>query len=146
MIRPIRYTEILEATDLLTEYAAECSIPEIGETCPQPEIYDALEKAGIVQMFGAFGGEKLVGFGSMLTTVLPHYGKKVATVESLFLAKNYRAGGLGLALMDAMEQAASASGCAAILYSAPTGGKLETLLSMRREYRQTNTVFCRKLN
>jgi GNAT superfamily N-acetyltransferase len=144
-IQLIRYADILSATDLLAEYAAECSIPEIGEVCPQPAIYEALERAGVVQVFGGYADGQLVGFASLLLTVLPHYGRKTATVESLFVAQVYRTSGIGAALMEAMESAARDAGCAAILYSAPAGGKLERLLDLRRAYRRTNAVFCRSL-
>src|SRR5207302_758034 len=86
-IRPISYTEILDAAALLAEYSAECSIPEIGTPNPQREMYAKMESCGLMHSFGAFEGDDLVGFATILVCVLPHYGKKIATVESLFLAK-----------------------------------------------------------
>jgi GNAT superfamily N-acetyltransferase len=143
MIAPVTYLDILAAPELLAEYAAECSIPEIGTVNPQAETYAALEKAGVVQMFGAFYVEHMVGFASVLVTVLPHYGKKVATLESLFVSQANRSGGLGAHLISAVEEFARQAGCVAILYSAPAGGSLEKLLNLHKKYRHTNTVFCR---
>jgi GNAT superfamily N-acetyltransferase len=144
-IRQIPYASILEAGDLLAEYAAECSIPEIGEASPQSVMYAMMESSGMFHTFGAFHGDELVGFAAELTYVLPHYGKKIATVESLFVAKKHRTGNTGLDLMSAIEKFAKSKECVAILYSAPTGSQLEKLLSLLKPYRRTNSVFCRHI-
>jgi len=141
----VRCEELLNASDLLAEYAAECSIAEIGEVCPQAGTYAALERAGIVQMFGAYLDGELVGFASVILSILPHYGKKVATLESLFVGSAARSSGVGGELMNTVEDHALKAGCVAVLYSAPAGGTLERLLSLRKAYRRTNSVFCRSL-
>ncbi len=141
MIKPISFTEVLECPDLLAEYAAECSIPEIGKINPQPQIYAALEQNGVMQCFGVFAGDRMVGFANVLTTVLPHYGQKMATLESLFVSKKFRNGGAGGKLMDAVEAYAKEAGCVGILYSAPAGGKLERLLAASKRYKRTNAIF-----
>ena len=144
-IRPVRFEMILGATGLIEEYDAECSIPEIGEIDPQGALYAQMEAAGLMRCFGVFMGGWLVGFASILFYILPHYGKRVASVESLFIAKAHRASGNGAALMQAIEQDAKARGCVVMLYSAPTGSKLERLLLLKKRYRRTNAVFTRKL-
>jgi GNAT superfamily N-acetyltransferase len=147
-VRGIRYMEILGAQNadaLLTEYAGECSIPEIGAASPQAEMYAAMEGSGMFQAFGVFQEAELVGFAAVLVYVLPHYGRQIATVESLFVAKAHRCGNAGLQLMRAIEQHAKLQECVAILYSAPTGSQLEKLLSLLKPYRNTNSVFCRSL-
>ena len=145
MIKPISYAEILECPDLLTEYAAECSIPEIGPINPQREMYAALENAGIMKAFAAFNAEKLIGFATVLTTVIPHYGQKIATLESLFVSKKFRNSGAGGKLMDAVESYAKEAACVGILYSAPAAGQLERLLAASKKYKRTNAVFYRSL-
>jgi len=40
-----------------------------------------------------------VGFCMMLTPVFPHYGKRVASIESLFIAKASRSSGANGRLM-----------------------------------------------
>ena len=139
MVRAISSAEILSATDLLENYAAECSIPLIGEINPQPQMYEAMERAGILKCFGFYEGFALVGFATVLTMILPHYGKKVATVESLFAKRG------GKDLMAAIEAYAKESGCVVIAYSAPAGGKLERLLSLKKSMKRTNAIFCRSL-
>ena len=144
-IKPISVFEILDCPALLAEYAAECSIPAIGEINPQRDLYGKLEKNGALKCFGAFNGKELVGFNNVLAYVLPHYGKTIATVESLFVAGAHRHISAGKSLMGIGESYSRRVGCAGILYSAPAGGKLEQLLDTKPEYQRTNAVFFRGL-
>lgn len=149
-IRAIRYADVLSAPnapELIAAYAAECSLPQLGPACPQAAIYEAMEASGRMQCFGAYERRghpadepELVGFAVVLTSVLPHYGQVVATVESLYCTPS----GNGIGLMLRVEKFAAAAGCVAILYSAPFAGRLEHLLQTRRLAR-TNTVFCKRL-
>ena len=144
----IRYADILdapEAADLLREYSAECSIPEIGPTCPQRQMYASMESSGLMHSFGAYEGSALVGFATLLVFVLPHYGKKIANVESLFLAKAHRRGGLGSLLMDELEKFAREMQCCGVLYNARTGSQFEKYLAAVPQYKRTNSVFLRTL-
>lgn len=147
MIRPISCTEILreENADLLSEYAAECSIPEIGAIAPQAALYEAMERTGLMRTFGAYADGVLAGFATILIYVLPHYGRKIATVESIFVARGHRKATLGKDLMRTIEDCARGQGCAVMLYSTPTGSRLERLLSLLKGYRRTNAVFTRRL-
>lgn len=139
------YAEILAADSLLEEYSHESSLAEIGETNPQRGMYAHMEHSGMMRTFGAYSDGALVGFASILLYVLPHYGRKVATVESLFVASSRRSTGAGAKLMHAIEEYAQTQGCAVILYSAPAGGTLEQVLSRRKECRHSNSIFLRKL-
>jgi GNAT superfamily N-acetyltransferase len=138
--------DILDSKELISEYASECSIPAIGPIEPQPYIYEAIEASGIMAAFMVRDEGRDVGFAVMLMPVLPHYGKKVATIESLFIAKDSRRSGAGRELMRAVEDHAKAAGCAGILYSAPVGGQLERLLEASKPYQRTNSVFFRKFD
>lgn len=144
-IRMAAVAEVLAATALISEYAAECSIPAIGEISPQADAYAALEKSGLLRGFMVFDDGIPKGFAIVLTPILPHYGKRVATIESLFMSKAGRRGGLGLYLMRAVESHATDEGCVGILYSAPAGGQLERLLAANADYERTNAVFYRRL-
>ena len=145
-IRPTNFAEILTEKAMLAEYAAECSTAELGEINPQPDIYRELERLGMVQMFAAVRDGKMIGFVSMLITILPHYGQKTATIESLFVASTERKTGIGSTIMETAERYARESGCKAIFFSAPFGGKLDTLMKRRDKYRMTNTIWCRRLH
>ncbi len=146
-IRRIPSLEIFAAPNaqgLMNEYASECSIPEIGKINPQADMYAAMEKAGLLHIFGVFREGELIGFAALLIYVLPHYGCKIATAESIFVKKQYRSG-VGAELMETIERYAREQGCVSILYSAPIGSRFETLLSLKDHYRRTSSVFCRIL-
>jgi GNAT superfamily N-acetyltransferase len=148
VIREIRHVDVLAAStavDLLAEYEQECSIPLIGRTNPQADIYANLETLGLMQVFGVYAGDELVGFASVLFTTLPHYGKKVATMESLFVSKPHRSGAIGNRLLHTVEDYAQRAGCVAIQYCAPTGSAFDKLLSLRATCIRTNSVFTRRL-
>jgi GNAT superfamily N-acetyltransferase len=108
-------------------------------------MYAAMEAAGVMQSFAAYMAGQLTGFANVLTPVLPHYGLRVATVETLFVAAAVRKYAIGRELMLAIETYAHEVGCVGILYSAPAGGQLERVLSAKK-YQQTNSVFYRPLS
>jgi GNAT superfamily N-acetyltransferase len=135
-------------SELLTEYAAECSIAALGSFNPQWAMYEQLTASGCFQVFAAYREEeraqRMIGFASVLCHGLPHYGVKAAAVESLFVTKASQYTQAGALLMRAVEEHAAAQGCKAILYSAPAGGRLEAVLG--RRYERTNSVFCKALD
>lgn len=148
-IKPISYADILKAPnaqELIDAYSAECSIPEIGASHPQSDMYALLESNGALHAFGVYKGEILIGFAAVLTSVLPHYGRRVAMVESIFVAKDHRVGHAGRLLMLAIEQFADERNCEAILYSAPADSRFDHFLDLLPAYRETNHVYCRRLN
>jgi hypothetical protein len=145
MIRPVSYATILDDPNwpaLLAEYAAECSIPELGAPSPQRDLYELLEKSGVFQAFGVYDGETLVGFACVLIYVLPHYGAKIAATESIFVQKNYP---LGTALMSHIERYAKEKDSSAFLYSAPVGSRFDRMLSAYSKARHTNNTYLVKL-
>jgi len=144
-IRAVSSRRILASAQLLKPYADECSLPEIGQVNPQGEMYERMENLGVLKFIAALEGEQVIGFISVIHCILPHYGRNVATVESLFVASEYRASEAGRKLMNAAEDYARSHGCVAILYSAPAGGQLERLLNLSKTYRHSNTVFAKNL-
>ncbi len=143
MIKQVPIARILAELELIAEYGAECSIPAIGEINPNVTIYAALETSGMLHSFAVYDGENMIGFANILTPILPHYSKRVATVESLFVSPKHRGTGVGHELMETIEQFAANQGCVGILYSAPSGGELEKL--MEKQAQRTNVVFFRSL-
>ncbi len=141
MVKLVGFTEVLSHTDLIAEYAAECSISAIGPIDPQPHIYEAMENAGVSQCFAVLLDGQIVGFSNVLMTILPHYGRKMATIESLFVSKAHRNTSAGADLMKTVEAHVKDAGCVGILYSAPAGGQLERLLKCKKRYKRTNAVF-----
>ena len=168
MIRLSTYAELIAQAELVREYAKECSLPEIGEVQPNGEIYAAMERIGVAQVFAAYSRplasigvgcesqdadsvddnsvDQMIGFAAILMPVMPHYSKRVATVESIFVTESQRKSGIGKDLMRTIEDYAKEKGCAAILYSAPAGGKFERVLDASKHYRRSNSVFVGNLD
>ena len=147
-IRRVCYDEILgapNAQQLIDEYDAECSIPLIGKINPQAGMYAALEAAGVMHFFGVYAGDDLVGFASVVMSIQPHYGLKLATVGDLFVASSHRSGRTGRSLMDMIEAHARLHECVAILIIAPVDSQLAMVLLASKPYECTNVVFCRNL-
>jgi GNAT superfamily N-acetyltransferase len=142
-IKPTSSGDVLDSTALIAEYAAECSIQAIGEINPQRETYSLMENAGLLHSFMVYENGEKIGFSMVVTPVIPHYGKRVASIESLFITKTCRSSGAGLELMRAVEKAVKQLGCVGILYSSPAGGQLERLLEASKAYQRTNAVFYR---
>lgn len=147
IIRTATIGEIEQAgalPELLAGYAEESSIPEFGQASPDFEAYRQMEAAGALHVVGVFAPQ-LVGLAFMLVYGLPHYsGRRICTMESLFVLPAYRAGGAGLKLLRAAEARALELGATALMASAPIGGRLAKVLP-RSGYRQTNEVFMRAL-
>ena len=142
-VAEIPYTEIRDQPALLAEYAVECSVPAVGAPDPQWEMYERMQAAGLLQMFGVYVDGGMVGFASVLVSVLPHYGFIAATVESLFVAQAHRSSGAGARLMKTIERHARDRECRAVFYGAPAGGKMESLLGKR--YARTSSMYYKPL-
>ena len=149
LIRPISYSELVSApnaAEILAEYSGECSLPELGDACPHDATYLAVEKSGGMRTFGVYDGDTLVGFSIVLIYIQPHYGKKVATTESIFISQSYRHTGAGKELMNMIEQYAKEQGCIVFLYAAPVGSRFAKMLALNIDrYRRTNVVYLRNL-
>lgn len=144
MIQRISFEQVrLEGGDLFSEYAAECAFADIGPPHPQWDIYAALEAAGVLIVLAAYVDGVMAGFASVIVSILPHYGIKVGTVESLFVGTQYRNRGAGSCLRRAVRAAASAAGCKRLFTSAPAGSRLERILEHGSH--RTNSVFCETL-
>lgn len=147
IIRPCTLAEIEQSAtlpELLAEYGRESAIPELGPSSPCLTTYRQLAASGVLHVIGAFSPD-LVGIAAVLVFGLPHYaGRRVASLESIFVTPTYRNGGTGLKLLRAAEDCAREQGAMALMVSAPVGGRLETVIS-RSNYRSTNRVFTRGL-
>lgn len=129
---------------LLAGYAEEAKISELPEHHPNWVSYENMERLGILHIFGAYASNELVGFISILSTVVPHYAERVATTESFYVDPAHRKGGTGRKLMEAAEDCAKGTGAVALFVSAPYRGRLESVLPSFG-FRRTNSVFYRSL-
>lgn len=146
-VLPVSFTAILDAPNavvLLRSYAEECSVPDAE---PQRAMYEAMEQTGVMQCFAVYFGEaSLVGFVSVLRTIVPHDGHHIAAIESLFVDPIYRSTGAGFLLLAAAERFATDSGCRCLLASARLGSPLDLILSRRDGYDRTHSQHTRWLN
>ena len=134
-----------EFAGLQAEYIEEVKIDGMPPAKAQKTIYENLERAGVFNIFGAYLGDLLVGFVTVLVTVLPHFGVVMAVTESLFVGKDYRKTGAGLQLLKTAERHALVVGSPCLLVSAPVGGALADVLPYVG-YTEKNRVFFRKLS
>jgi GNAT superfamily N-acetyltransferase len=135
-----------ECAALLAEYEPECANPLLGATAPSRSAYESLEALRVGQCFSARLEGRLCGLAFLLIAPLPHYGRRFATVESLFATREARGAGIGILLMNAVEAHARSAGCGAILYSAKSESRLERLfLLLGDKYLLTNHVFTKSL-
>lgn len=129
--------------DILSEYATESSIKGLPTPSAKVELYKQMEGAGALHSFAAFVQELLIGYITVLSPVLPHYGRVVAVAESFFVAKAYRKTGAGLSLLRAAEAYAEEIGSPGLLVSAPINGNLAEVLPYVG-YEETNAIFFRR--
>lgn len=129
---------------IVAEYVEESHNPELPSPDVQWEHYKALESSDLLVPIGAWMGDELVGFVTMLASKMPHHGKTLAITESFFVAKAHRKGGAGLKLLRAAEHHAKGIGSPCLLVSAPHGGALEAVMP-KLGYRHANTMFVRSL-
>jgi GNAT superfamily N-acetyltransferase len=129
---------------LLEAYGEESAIVGIGAPSAQLDAYRAMEAAGLAHLIAAFVDGAMVGFINILIGPLPHYGTVIATTESFFVSPAHRKSGAGMFLLREAESLAHERGATGLLVSAPSGGRLDAVLS-RSNYRETNRVYFRAL-
>lgn len=128
--------------DLLAEYAAESALDDLGSANPQFETYRMMQEVGVAHVLGAFQGETLIGFLVLLVSVVPHFGRPIASTESYFVAQVVRKSGAGLKLLHEAEKIARESGAVGLFVSAPTDSRLAQVLP-GVGYRETNRLYYR---
>lgn len=141
-VRPCSVADVLGASTIgqIAEEYAESSIKGLPTPMAKMDMYQHLEASGALSVFGAFVDGALVGFISVLCTVMPHYSVSLAVCESFFVLKSFRKTGAGLRLLNLAEERARSIGAPGLLISAPYGGILAGVLP-RVGYAPSNTVF-----
>lgn len=125
---------------LAAEYKAEAAIAGLPDPDEKAASYGVLESSGCFNIYGAFLDGRLIGFVTVITPIIPHYGAAVGVTESCFVAQAHRKSGAGLKLLRAAETHARKAGAPGLLVSAPYAGRLAQILP-RLGYRETNRVF-----
>jgi len=107
------------------------------------ETYINIDKAGKLSIFCAYKENVLVGFLSLIISVLPHYDVNAGIVESFFVSKDYRKTGAGLILLKESENFAKEQGALVFLCSTPIESRLCTILP-RKGYTKSDLVFSKR--
>lgn len=145
--RVCKIDEILSATDLIEEYINESATCGLPQPSPQSGIYRMLEHNGILHSFGAFKGDNIIGFITMISTISPHYGILISVSESFFVSKKDRKTGAGIKLLRMAEKFAISIGSKGILVGAPIGKGLDKMLTNSKSgYQPSGVVFFRGFN
>lgn len=129
---------------LLDEYAAESRNLGLPPPMPHLERYPQLEAFGMLHPIAATLDDELIGFITVLVSVLPHYGFSIAVSESYFVAKKHRHTMAGLKLLVAAEAETQARHSCGLYVSARNGSGLDKVLE-RAGYEQTNTVYFKRM-
>lgn len=140
-IRRVGCMDILGAPNakaLLEAYAEDCLMPGAES---QVEIYQYMESAGVLACFGAYADQELVGFVTVVSSVMPHNGKRAASIESLFVDRRYRDLGVGRELLDAANGYARSTECVVLTMTARVASALATVLEHRQSCTLTHVVF-----
>lgn len=143
LFKPVPVSEIFSCDgfdELVSEYMSESGNPFLPKN-PDPDYYRQLEEKGGLSVIGVFSDNRLVGFGSFILTVVPHYSTVTASVESVFLSKPYRWGSNGLKLLDSIRNLAESKGAVGIYWGCRCGSRLEKLFERQSRFTRMNTVF-----
>lgn len=130
--------------ELIAEYAAESKAEEAPDYDPDRDLYERLEKMGVLHTVKVVYRGKMIGFALVLVNQVPHYKALLATTESVFVEKAMRWTGAGLALIRSAEKIAKLHGCKALFVSAPTGGSINKLMP-NIKYRECHKVYTKML-
>lgn len=127
--------------ELMAEYARESMTDGLGPAVPQWWLYRRMEGSGLLHTIGAFVGDTLVGFITVVVMQRPHYEALIASYESYFVADSARQSGAGNELLKAAEELARARGAVGLFVNAAVGSRLDAVLEAKRHYRKTHNVF-----
>lgn len=141
-ITPDEFWAHEEVHGLIEEYEVECRTAGLPIANPDLAMYNALHQAGFMKVWAAITDGVIVGFAVVITSRVAHYSAKLAVMESLYVAPQHRASGVGWRLIKKAEQQAKDAGITGLFISTPARGVLEAVMQNERTgYEHTNTVF-----
>lgn len=124
--------------EMIAEYS-KLAIKKLPKPLYRKEDYLPLEAAGVLTVWCAMYGGKVVGFASCLISRIPHYGVGIAIAESLFVREAVRGTGAGIRLIDAIERHAQANSLQWVFMSCPLGSEYAKVLEHRNYSAETTT-------
>lgn len=130
--------------ELFKVYFSEGSRGLLHNHSINKEIFYKMEKAELLDCFGVFDKEKLVGFIIPSTTIMPHYNCLGTTIMSIFISKKYRKFGTAKGLIRRIELCAIGRLSKAIMLSSPIDSKFGQF-STSLGYRKLNEFYGKAL-
>lgn len=122
MIRKVNIYVIMEAVEsdtLFAEYFEEGKTQLLHEFKVNKETYYNLATMKMLDAYGVFDEDKLVGFIIASTSESPHYSTLVTTIMSFFVSKKYRKFGTAKDLLANIEADAIKKGSKTLIISSP---------------------------
>jgi len=127
------------------EYEDESKVSTIGiSSNPQLNVYQALEKNGSLACIGAYDNDVLVGFMTVITSVVLHYSQLSTTIESQFILRKYRGGGTWKKMMNLAEEIAKDRGSFMLVMTSAIGTDFE-IVANRSGFNATNIMYTKNL-
>jgi GNAT superfamily N-acetyltransferase len=131
--------------DMLNSYIQESRLESITSSNPQKEMYKALEENNILNVFGAYNKDKIIGFVSTFTSIIPKHGIQSTVIDSIFVEKLYRNSGYGYKLILKAKEVAKERDSKIFQASANIGGKLDNVFKNMKGMEATNVIYTSKL-
>ncbi len=129
--------------ETVEEYASYCN-DMVESPKFDIDLYTRLEKGGAIYCYRAMEDEKLIGFMSIVNSVIPHWGKKISIVESLYVLKAARKSGAGIRFIRKAEEFGRNVGSWGVIVNCPVDGELVNVLP-KLEYAPQTICFFKKL-
>lgn len=126
---------------LVEEYYTEAGNPHLPRPKYDSDKYRFLCKIGVLHTVGAYTVSGiLVGFALITVAVLPKYSIPAATIDAVFVRRDFRMSNAGVQLLEKAEKIAIELAGGRLFASAPANGALVEVLP-RLGYVESNIHF-----
>lgn len=147
MVEKINIAQILEAPNaeyLFKLYFKEGSRDILSTYEIDKKLFYTMDANKMLDCFGIFEGDTLVGFTIASTSRVPHYSCEATTIVSLFILKEFRKHGRAKSLIESVEKVAKFRGSKMVLLSAPVKSTLMRYAPLLG-YKETNVIYGKAL-
>lgn len=111
------------------------------------ERYRMMERVNVLVLLGAFVDGEWAGYSAAIRGNHSHdRGEVILHGDAIFVAKQHRGRGLGLALLRRNEAVARESGIVDVHWGGPENGPLARLLKRMHDYRRREVIYAKRVN
>ena len=145
-IKNIHIKELLdseEAPELFKLYSDEAQSSTVSTPFnPNYEMYLQLEDMGILDACIILTEDnKIVGFATMLTTVMPHYSATASTIESIFIMKEYRGNNNFKNLLNRLIDTAKTKNSVNLFVSTPVVSSADKVMGRTKGFSKISHIY-----